>query len=380
MKLENIRPAIFIERPDQLSLMVSDLSQQDIIGVDTESNSLFEYEERVCLIQFSSRDNDYLVDSIKLKDLSPLGTLFSNPNIEKVFHAAEYDLMCLKRDYSFDFINIFDTMIASRILGKPAFGLSSLLQEYFNVTIEKKYQRANWGKRPLSTEMQLYAQFDTHFLIQLRNILFAELEKTKKLALANEDFIRITDVEAFINNKNHDQYWKIIKGNSLSDQQESVLIELFYLRDNLAKKLNRPPFKVFSNQNIIDIAKKIPRDLNELRNVDHFSQKIFSKYGLSILDAIEQGLSKKHEVRKRKPKPNPDYISKYEALKEWRKAKSDFLLVESDIVLPKEHLENLAHLKVSKIENIKKIMENIPYRFSQFGEEIHSLLAKKEGK
>lgn len=379
MKLESIRQAILVEKEDQLSDMVSDLSQQVIIGVDTESNSLFEYEERVCLIQFSTISNDYLVDSIQLSDLSNLAGIFANTRIQKVFHAAEYDLMCLKRDFSFEFNNIFDTMIASRILGKSSFGLSSLLNEYFNISVEKKYQRANWGKRPLSEEMLLYAQLDTYFLIQLRDIFLEDLIKTNKVELANEDFIRMTDVEAFINNKNHDQYWKIIKGNSLLSHQESVLMELFYLRDNLAKNSNRPPFKIFSNQNIIDIAKKSPQNISELRNIDHFSPKLINKYGEDILKAIQVGLEKKHITRKRKPKPSPEYIKKYDALKEWRKNKSNSLSVDSDIVLPKEHLEQLSHLENIKIENIQKIMENIPYRFSLFGKEILSILENKEG-
>lgn len=379
MDYKNIRPAIYIESFENLSIMVPELSQQKIIGVDTESNSLYEYEEKICLIQFSTIENDYLVDTIQVRDLSPLGKLFSDPRIQKVFHAAEYDLMCLKRDYSFEFKNIFDTMIASRILGLQSYGLSSLIKKYFNVSVDKKYQRANWGKRPLSKEMLLYAQLDTYFLIELRNILFEKLDTEQKLELANEDFNRITEVDAFVNNKNNDHYWKIIKGNTLSSAQESALIELYYLRENLAKELNRPPFKVFSNQNIIDIAKRMPRSLDELRNIDRFSPKMVGNFGEKIINAIVEGSVKKNKIRKQKPRPNASYITKYEALKEWRKQKSFEMSVDSDIILPKEHMELLAQLRICNMENIEIAMENIPYRFKKFGLEILSILEKKEG-
>jgi ribonuclease D len=379
MDYKNIRPAIYIESFENLSIMVSELSQQKVIGVDTESNSLYEYEEKICLIQFSTIENDYLVDTIQVRDLSPLGKLFSDPRIQKVFHAAEYDLMCLKRDYSFEFKNIFDTMIASRILGLQSYGLSSLIKKYFNVSVDKKYQRANWGKRPLSKEMLLYAQLDTYFLIELRNILFEKLDTEQKLELANEDFNRITEVDAFVNNKNNDHYWKIIKGNTLSSAQESALIELYYLRENLAKELNRPPFKVFSNQNIIDIAKRMPRSLDELRNIDRFSPKMVGNFGEKIINAIVEGSVKKNKIRKQKPRPNASYITKYEALKEWRKQKSFEMSVDSDIILPKEHMELLAQLRICNMENIEIAMENIPYRFKKFGLEILSILEKKEG-
>lgn len=379
MEPKNIQPAILVENSEQLLKMISDLSQSELIGVDTESNSLFEYEERICLIQFSTNKIDYLVDTIVLQDLSPLNELFSNSKIQKIFHAAEYDLMCLKRDYSFDFRNIFDTMIASRILGFKAYGLSSLLEEYFNVSVDKKYQRANWGKRPLSDEMLMYAQLDTHFLIDLRNILSRKLIDQDKIEIANEDFKRISDVDAFVNNKNNDHYWRIIKGNSLSSQQESVLIELYYLRENLAKQLNRPPFKVFSNQMIIDIAKKLPNDLNDLKKIDHFSQKLFQKYGEKIINAVKSGYGKNCDKRTYKPKPNPNYLRKYDALKDWRKTKGSELSVDSDIILPKEHLELLAHLKTCNLENVKSVMENIPYRFNKFGLEILSVIENEEG-
>ena len=178
---------IWIDAPDALRAMVKDLSRQSLVAVDTESNSLYAYQEQVCLIQFSTLDQDYLVDPLALKDLSPLGEIFSNPNIEKVFHAAEYDLICLKRDFDFTFENLFDTMIAGRILGRDAVGLGSMLQQAFDIKVDKRYQKANWGKRPLPREYTDYARLDTHFLIPLRNSMKEELVKIDRWELAEED-------------------------------------------------------------------------------------------------------------------------------------------------------------------------------------------------
>ncbi len=103
--------------------MLGEVRKASIVAVDTESNSLFAYTERVCLLQLSTLQTDYLIDPLEL-DISPLGELFSSPQVEKVFHAAEYDIICLRRDYHFPFNNIFDTMLASRLLKKPALGLA----------------------------------------------------------------------------------------------------------------------------------------------------------------------------------------------------------------------------------------------------------------
>jgi ribonuclease D len=140
---------VWIDRPHTLEAMVKDLVKYPLLAVDTESNSLYVYREQVCLIQFSTGETDYLVDPLALTDLSPLSPLFADPKIEKIFHAAEYDIICLKRDFGFKFANIFDTMVASRVLGKQAVGLASILKEMFGLDIDKRFQRANWGRRPL---------------------------------------------------------------------------------------------------------------------------------------------------------------------------------------------------------------------------------------
>ncbi len=148
-----------------------ELARQAVIAVDTESNSLHAYRERVCLIQFSTVERDIVLDPLALDDLSPLAGIFANPDIEKVFHAAEYDLICLRRDYGFSFSRIFDTMHAGRILGSRLAGLDRLLEDKFGVKISKHFQKADWGVRPLSRELLLYAAVDTHYLIPLRDLL-----------------------------------------------------------------------------------------------------------------------------------------------------------------------------------------------------------------
>ena len=140
---------IMIAQPESLWRLANKLSAESLLAVDTESNSLYAYREQVCLIQFSTNEQDYLIDPLVLDDLSPLAQLFANPGIEKIFHAAEYDLICLKRDFGFTVNNIFDTMMAARVLGRNAVGLATILEVEFNVHVDKRCQRADWGQRPL---------------------------------------------------------------------------------------------------------------------------------------------------------------------------------------------------------------------------------------
>ena len=120
-------PPVWVDTPDTFHRMLGDLTAQPRLAVDTESNSLHAYREQVCLIQFTTPSKDYVIDPLALPDMGALGPIFSNPNIEKIFHASEYDLICLRRDFNFQFVNLFDTMHAARVLGYPYVGLDNLL-------------------------------------------------------------------------------------------------------------------------------------------------------------------------------------------------------------------------------------------------------------
>jgi ribonuclease D len=187
MTLPPLPPACLVNSQETLSHMLAALKKQSSIAIDTESNSLHAYQERVCLIQISIPGSDYLIDPFSIEDLSPLREIFADQYIQKVFHAGDYDLATLKRDYSFEFANIFDTMLAATALGEPAIGLAALLEKYFDIQLEKKYQRADWGKRPLDPEMLTYAQGDSHFLLQLRDLLVEKLRERGRLELVLED-------------------------------------------------------------------------------------------------------------------------------------------------------------------------------------------------
>src|SRR5688572_21509972 len=194
MTNEVLPPPVWVDQANIFLAMVADLATQPRLAVDTESNSLHAYREQVCLIQFSTPRTDYVVDPLALDDLSALGPLFSNPEIEKIFHAAEYDLICLRRDFNFQFSNLFDTMHAARILGYMFVGLDNLLAEKFQFEMDKRHQKADWAMRPLTSAQLDYARLDTHFLFNLRDVLEAELKEKERLQIALEDFVRACHV------------------------------------------------------------------------------------------------------------------------------------------------------------------------------------------
>lgn len=370
----------FIRRPASLRQMVGELLQQPTVAVDTESNSLYAYKEQVCLIQFSIPQVDYLVDPLVLDDLSPLAPLFAEPKIEKVFHAAEYDLLCLKRDFGFRFSNLFDTMVAARILGHQAVGLGALLEKEFGVHLDKRYQRANWGQRPLPPFLMEYARLDTHYLIQLRERLLAELEQKRLLALAQEDFARLA-FAPLSNNHTEDEKnglcWRISGSHDLTPGQAAVLLELCRFRDQQARWLNRPVFKVISDSTLLTIAQLQPQGLTELQNVTAMKDHHIQRYGAGLLEAIRTGQKARPVYPPKPQRPNDAILARLEALRRWRKLTGEKMGVSSDVVLPRDLMHALAEQNPHNVDELAEVMCYVPWRVEHFGSQILNLLNEK---
>jgi ribonuclease D len=262
---------MLVNTPDALIEMIYRLTATPAIAVDTESNSLYAYSERVCLIQFSVPGQDYLVDPLVVEDLSALAPVFADPEIVKIFHAAEYDVMVLRRDYQFEFAGLFDTMIASRIVGWPRYGLASLLDERFGVQTDKRMQRTNWGRRPLLDEQMEYARLDTHYLIPLRDELLAELEAQGRLQEARAAFERVAESQWRKKDFDPDGFWRVKGANDLDEQGLAILRELYIYRDELAQGLDLPVFKVMGDGVLLAMSQRAPRSFAELGRIKGLS-------------------------------------------------------------------------------------------------------------
>jgi len=373
MTVDAISSPIWIDDTSNLKQLVDDLSSQPRIAVDTESNSLHAYREQVCLIQFSTAEKDYLLDPLALDDLSALAPIFANPQIEKIFHAAEYDLICLSRDFGFDFVNLFDTMQAARILGYKFVGLDNILAEKFSIKVDKRHQKANWGARPLKSEQLDYASKDTQYLIALRDLLEKELHDAGRWDLAQDDFLLAQSVEAPKEKMNGSSWKRFSSRKNITPRELTILSELTKCRDEIAEKLDRPPFKVITNNMLLDIAKNIPEKDVDLAGIG-LSQKQIRLWGGDILTAARRGLDAPLVKLERPKRPKDAVVKRIEKLKTWRKKTAEEMKVESDIILPKKFLGLLSEHPPASLEELKSSMRESPNRFNKFGDQIYQLI------
>lgn len=369
-----VKTPVWVAGLSAVNRLVDDLTQHALIGVDTESNSLFAYREQVCLIQFTAGSVDYLVDPLAGNDLSGLGVIFADPRIEKVFHAAEYDVICLKRDFGFAFQNIFDTMLAARVLGKTGLGLGTMLEQQFGVRVDKRMQRANWARRPLSPEMMAYARMDTHYLGALREMLRQELLASGRWELAEEDFRRLTMTPAGNHENGCGNWWRISGAQDLSPRQAAILLHLCAFRDERARAMDMPPFRVMPNQTLLELAQAMPRRRSDLAQIFGLTPKLTDRYGEGILEAVGRGIEGPPAYRPAYQRPSDAVLNRTDKLRNWRKLTAREMGVESDVILPRDVLEAIAERNPRNLDELRALMEELPWRLNRFGREIMQAL------
>jgi ribonuclease D len=374
----NLPPFRMIDDADTFRWLAVELSKERLLALDTESNSLHAYKERVCLVQLSTRQQDYIIDPFAIADLSPLGVLLADPHIEIVLHAAEYDLMTLKRDYGFAINNLFDTMIAARIAQYTSFGLASVLEYHFDVKPDKSHQRDNWGKRPLSADSLLYAQMDTHYLPRLRDELHAKLVELGRWEETQEIFREAAEVPAADNTTDPEGYWNIGRPADLNRTQMAVLRELYLLREELAEAEDVAIFKVLTNNQMVNIAREIPRALRQLNDVKRVPGIVVRRYGDQIIDAVNLGRLGVDDLPPEPPLPTPpdsQIADRFTVLQQWRKEKGIERGVGSDMVLHKSVLWALAKEVPASLDELRQVDGIGPVRLKLYGEELMGVLS-----
>lgn len=370
-------PHKLIRTPAAWEQCLQELQDQPRLAVDLEANSIYVYLEEVCLIQISIPSQDYIVDPTVGLDLSGLGLLFADPAVEKIFHAAEYDLILVTRQYGWTLNNLFDTMWAARILGVERVGLANILESTFGVRLDKRYQRANWCRRPLSDEQLAYAQADTHFLLELRDRLAAQLKAGGHMAEAREIFAEQTRIQPPDLSFDPESFWSIDGVRHLSPQGKAILKALSIYRDAEAEQRNRPAFKILQNRTLMQVAREAPRHQQELARIDGMSSGQMRRYGRDILRIVRDNLGAPapHRPRRRQRVPQ-DVMERFDTLRTWRKERARQRGVESDVIVSRDALWALAHANPASREGLEGILG--PWRLRTYGDEILELLARQQ--
>src|SRR2546428_1451888 len=254
----------WIRTPAELEALARSLAGAGSLTIDTEADSLHHYPGKLCLVQIADdAGRAHLVDPLALPTLAPLGPLFADPRIVKVFHAADNDLAYLKRLYGFTVVSLFDTGVAARFLGAKALGLDGLLREYLGVEPVKSRQKDDWSRRPLTAEQEAYALNDVLHLFALRQRLLDELRAKGRDAWVEEECAALAALGMLDKAPDPEAYLKLKGAKDLDARGWAVLRELYLARETLALHLDRPPFMIIGHDALVALAARGPRTPEE---------------------------------------------------------------------------------------------------------------------
>lgn len=373
---------ILVNRQGDLEALADRLLQVPAFGVDTEANSLYRYHARVCLVQISIPGEDYIVDPLAT-DPRPLGAAFAADNVQKVMHAGEYDVMCLRRDYGFEFHRLFDTMLAARMIGMAEFGLAALLRQYFGVDSDKRFQRADWGQRPLTETLLTYAALDSHYLLQLRDLLQQELARNGAVEEAFSAFSDLCQVRWHAKPFDRHGYRRLPGARDLDCVQLTVLRELYLWREATAKEVDRPPFRVARPDLLVRLSRLQPSTKAALALLIGNRNRWLSERAAEVLECICRG----REGQGEPPLPNTNRGGRrrsrrgrtYQRLNRWRKDMAQQLGLRVEQILSSESLDLIVKHRPRTLEELASVAGVDPTQADEHGDTILELLKPAGG-
>ena len=361
-----------------LEKAVRTLEKGKAVAVDMEADSMYHFQEKVCLVQMATEKSTIVVDPLQVKNLSSLKPLFSNPDIKKIFHGADYDVRSFYRDFKIEINNLFDTEVACRFLGNEGTGLEAVLKKYLDISLNKKYQKKDWSKRPLPQEMIDYAAGDVIHLHTLAKVFEKELEKKCRLAWVLEECDSLSKVRPVLSDE-EPLFLKFKGAGRLKSRSLAVLEALLQFRKSVAEKKDKPLFKIIGNNSIMKITTAKPVTLRRLKGIKALSGKQINMYGNDLIKVMAGALKipeSKLPVYPRKKAPVLPYevFGRIKALKSWRASKARALEIDSGMIFNNALITFIAIQNPVDRRAIERIKEMKNWQKKEFGQEIITLL------
>ena len=325
----------------QLEEVVESVQRQARVAVDLESNNFHRYPERVCLVQLATFDAVYIIDPLSIGDMAPLGELLANAAVEKVFHSANSDLRLLDRDWKFPVRGLFDTSMAAAFLGSEKLGLAAVLAEYLGIEIDKnkKLQRADWSRRPLTGALLRYAALDVLHLDRLATLLYEGLDRLGRTEWVTEECRRLEGIRFVA----PDAEWKFlsVKGSrDLDGRGLAVLRSLHAFRETEALRCDRPPFRIFSDAAMVELAASPYSDPARVKGLGRYRD---GRLSLGVRQAVHEGIRTGPVQRPRKRKVEfRENRTRLRLLKEWRAGEASRLRLSPFLLWPTASLARLS--------------------------------------
>jgi len=363
--------ALYIDSAGAAEKLMGTIGRVSQIAIDTEGASFHRFVDRIYLIQVSTRDVTAVIDPLTAGDLPGLGALLADRTVEVVLHDADYDLRLLHQDYGWHPNTIFDTRIAAQLLGIPAFGLGALLEKFLGLKLEKKHQRADWSMRPLPQDMLEYAQEDTRHLLQLRDLVAAELDRLGRMEWAREEFALLEGTRWAAGDESL-AFMRIKGARDLTRRELALLGELAKWRDGKAAELDRAVFRVMANEVLLELARAAPTREDQLLGIKGMPRSLAQRASQEILDAVARGTAVAEEDLPRYPKSlrwqkDPDFDRRATLLKSARDEAAKRLQLDPGVLCSRERIEAVARRNPASMDELAEVSELRKWQAGELG-------------
>jgi ribonuclease D len=378
-------PYTYVDTPEGVVALGAALAGEGVVGLDTESDSMHSYFEKVCLMQVVlPGDRIFLVDTIRVRDMAPLKPTLEDPAVRKVIHGADYDLVCLKRDFGISMRGTFCTMTAGLLLGLPKIGLQDLVEVNFGVHLAKAFTRSDWSARPLSAGQMEYLVEDVQFLIPLAEEMERRLREAELGEEARFEFERLERRQPTPREFDPWGFLRVRGAKTLPERGRAVMRALVELRETRSRELDRPPFKVLANETLLKIAEVRPDSLQRLRALRGVTPYLLRRYADDILAAVKRGVEDPETVPDRPPQrgaqdPDDRRMSfaaqkRHGRLKEWRAEKSAKSGRTTLAILPNPAMFEVSREPPRDLAALRAVEGVGEHRARLYGEEILRVL------
>jgi ribonuclease D len=363
---------LYLDSAESVDRFLAEIGQPSAIAIDTEGASFHRFVDRIYLLQLSTEHHHAVIDPLPIGTPERLGRLLQDRGVEVVLHDADYDLRLLRQDYGWQVNALFDTRVASQLLGLRAFGLAALLEQHFGIKLDKKHQRADWSMRPLSADMLEYAALDTRWLLELRAKLRAQLEQLGRWHWAQEEFARAEGTQ-WTTDETNQAFLKMKGARDLNRRELGRLRELVTWRDDIAREIDRATFRVIGNETLLDLARLSPASAGELTRVKGFPRSMSESRVSALLAALRRGDAIPDADLPRFPKSarwdrDPDFDDRTSRLKAVRDAAADRLSLDPGVLCSRDRLEAVARKQPKALEEFEAIPEMRRWQVEVLGE------------
>lgn len=344
---ETLTP-LWIDTPKGVEAAAKRCATAKLIALDTEADSMHSYFHKVCLIQVSANGHHMVIDPLSVDpgELDPLWEVVANPDLPILMHGADYDIRILDRDYGARVAGLQDTQIMAQLLGEEKTGLAALLEKELGVSLDKRYQRADWGRRPLEPAQLAYATADTAYLSDLADALRTRLEKLGRWRWAEDEFRKLEGVRHNQVEADPLAFERIKGGRGLRGKARDRLFTLHEWRDRQARSRDIPPFKILGNKALLAMAETTPTNLDEFSEIEGVGQRAVRRWGRDLLHLLKKPRRAPERLKTaRVPPPSAAERRRLKDLLSVRDAAAEVLGIQAGLLCSRGVAETVAGRK-----------------------------------